>query len=173
MSRLIFEKLTCVILLFVKEYTRYICDSVIFMIECLRFSYNIVGVSVFYWEKDCKEIYLPYVNDCGLQLEISDIHYVLFTDKSVMEIVNSTTLSVQSYFENLSKLFTYLFQNTPDGSPKIIDIVDTTGSGDVDTSTVVELKDGVLTGLTGRTLRVNSKIKIGTKYDFYSVGDEP
>ena len=43
-------------------------------------------------------------------------------------------------------------QTTPDGRPKIIDVVDGSGSGDVRTTTVRELKDGKLTGLTGRTL---------------------
>jgi len=43
-------------------------------------------------------------------------------------------------------------QTTPDGRPKIVDVVDGSGSGDIDTSTVRELKEGKLTGLTGRTL---------------------
>lgn len=44
---------------------------------------------------------------------------------------------------------------TSDGQPKLIDMYDATGSGDVDTSAVVEPDaDGCITGLTGRKLKV-------------------
>ena len=46
------------------------------------------------------------------------------------------------------------FKETPDGRRKIIDLIDASGSGDVDTSTVAEAIDGCVTGLTGRKLRV-------------------
>lgn len=50
-------------------------------------------------------------------------------------------------------------QTTPDGRPKIVDLVDASGDGDVDTSTVVEAKDGQLTGLSGRVLRLGTSWK--------------
>ncbi len=45
-------------------------------------------------------------------------------------------------------------QTTPDGRPKIIDMVDGSGSGDVDTSTIVRGKEGVIVGATGRPLTI-------------------
>ncbi|KAG2527174.1 hypothetical protein JM16_003542 [Phytophthora kernoviae] len=50
-------------------------------------------------------------------------------------------------------------QVTPDGRPKIVDIVDATGAGDVDTSTVLEAKEGKLTLSNGRVLTLNSEWK--------------
>jgi len=46
-------------------------------------------------------------------------------------------------------------QTCSDGRPKLIDFVDCTGSGDVDTSTALQLGEGgALKGLSGRALRV-------------------
>ena len=46
-------------------------------------------------------------------------------------------------------------RTTPDGRRKIVDIVDATGSGDVDTSHVAEADaKGIITTLTGRKLEI-------------------
>lgn len=72
-------------------------------------------------------------------------------------------------------------QKTPDGRPKIIDIVDATGSGDVDMSKAVLVKDGKVTGLTGRELKIPARwnvkgaLRIGVKlaYELYPQGLVP
>jgi tripeptidyl-peptidase-2 len=57
-------------------------------------------------------------------------------------------------------------ETLPDGRPKLIDLVDCTGSGDVDVSTEVNAtKDGsgnylTVEGLTGRTLKLNPSWKL-------------
>ena len=70
-------------------------------------------------------------------------------------------------------------QTTPDGRPKVIDIVDATGSGDVDMSKVVKPEDGKVTGLSGRVLTLDPKwklsdneVRIGVKagYELYPHG---
>jgi len=63
-------------------------------------------------------------------------------------------------------------QVTSDGKPKIIDLVDCSGSGDVDTSTVREAVNGVLEGLSGRKLKLgkwdnpSGKYHVGVKPAF-------
>ncbi|MFT4557170.1 MAG: tripeptidyl-peptidase-2 [Planctomycetaceae bacterium] len=70
-------------------------------------------------------------------------------------------------------------QTTPDGRPKVIDIVDATGSGDVDMSKVVTPENGQVTGLSGRVLKLDpkwkiseSKVRVGMKagYELYPHG---
>lgn len=51
-------------------------------------------------------------------------------------------------------------QVTSTGERKLVDVIDATGSGDVDTSQIAELdKDGKLEGLTGRKLTLPKKLK--------------
>lgn len=59
-------------------------------------------------------------------------------------------------------------QKTSDGKPKIVDVIDGSGSGDVDTSTMVKAKDGIIDGLTGRKLKVDKNWK--PRNDEYRVG---
>ncbi|MBK9118998.1 MAG: S8 family serine peptidase [Phycisphaerales bacterium] len=47
-------------------------------------------------------------------------------------------------------------QTTPDGRPKIVDVVDGSGSGDVATTKVVRAEGGFITGLSGRKLKVGA-----------------
>ncbi|XP_043246717.1 tripeptidyl-peptidase 2-like [Amphibalanus amphitrite] len=67
-------------------------------------------------------------------------------------------------------------QRTSDGRPKVVDLIDATGAGDVDTTHVAELRDGVLNGLSGRRLKVpagwecpTGKFHLGVKplYELY------
>lgn len=67
-------------------------------------------------------------------------------------------------------------QVTSDGKPKIVDVVDGTGDGDVVTTTKQKPSDGKLTGLTGRTLALpagwknpSGEYRLGIKraYDFF------
>ncbi|KAF2544341.1 hypothetical protein F2Q68_00029588 [Brassica cretica] len=49
---------------------------------------------------------------------------------------------------------------TSDGKPKVLDVIDCTGSGDIDTSTVVKAnEDGLIRGASGVLLAVNSSWK--------------
>uniref|UniRef100_A0A224ZB69 Tripeptidyl-peptidase 2 n=1 Tax=Rhipicephalus zambeziensis TaxID=60191 RepID=A0A224ZB69_9ACAR len=67
-------------------------------------------------------------------------------------------------------------QVTSDGKPKIVDMMDASGAGDVDTSKVVEVQDGFITGLSGRKLKIpeswsnpSGKFHVGLKcaYELY------
>ncbi|MCA8996954.1 MAG: S8 family serine peptidase [Planctomycetaceae bacterium] len=66
-------------------------------------------------------------------------------------------------------------QTTTDGQPKIIDIIDGTGAGDVSMTTVVTATEGKITGTTGRELTLgdwrnpSGEYRIGRKagYDFF------
>ncbi|KAK6617784.1 hypothetical protein RUM43_014012 [Polyplax serrata] len=50
-------------------------------------------------------------------------------------------------------------QKTSDGKVKLIERFDCSGAGDVNTSTIVEAKNGEITGLTGRTLKIPNSWK--------------
>ncbi|KAL2642830.1 hypothetical protein R1flu_010417 [Riccia fluitans] len=65
-------------------------------------------------------------------------------------------------------------ETTSDGRPKIIDVVDCTGSGDIDTSSVVKAdNDGYISGASGARLQINKSWKnpsgdwhVGYKFAF-------
>lgn len=60
---------------------------------------------------------------------------------------------------------------TTDGKTKVIDIVDCSGSGDVNTSTIVtEKKDGAIQGLSGRNLVLGDGIRALNPSGTYHVG---
>lgn len=70
-------------------------------------------------------------------------------------------------------------QTCPDGSPKIIDTIDATGSGDVAMTVVREAVDNVIEGIAGRKLRLSpdwknptGKWRVGSKpaFDLYPDG---
>ena len=59
-------------------------------------------------------------------------------------------------------------QTTPDGRRKIVDIIDATGSGDVDTSHVVEANSQrIITTLTGRELELPEVCGVGSSRSFF------
>ena len=62
-------------------------------------------------------------------------------------------------------------QMTSDGKPKIVDMVDGSGSGDVDTSATRKAKDGKIVGLSGRTLLIPKSWK--NKTGVFRVGLKP
>jgi tripeptidyl-peptidase-2 len=64
-------------------------------------------------------------------------------------------------------------QTTSDGKPKVLDVIDATGSGDVDTSTVVDVSGNTVEGLSGRTLKLDPKwlkterrVRLGIKHAY-------
>jgi tripeptidyl-peptidase-2 len=64
-------------------------------------------------------------------------------------------------------------QTTPMGTRKVIDIVDCTGSGDVDTSKTASPVDGKLTGLSGRTLSLPAEWPAIAEGGKYHLGVKP
>jgi hypothetical protein len=52
---------------------------------------------------------------------------------------------------------------TSEGKPKVIERFDCSGAGDVDTSTVVQVKDGEIQGLSGRKLKVSVSLLLAIK----------
>jgi tripeptidyl-peptidase-2 len=58
----------------------------------------------------------------------------------------------------MNVMFGFGFQETSEGKPKVIERFDCSGAGDVDTSVVVQVKDGEIQGLSGRKLKVSASL---------------
>lgn len=87
-------------------------------------------------------------------------------DQTVLLVYKTHPLFSLTFSENSS--YTFLSsQVTTDGKVKVIDRIDGSGAGDVDTSTVVTPVDGILTGLTGRKLKVRMNRQIDVTGGWY------
>lgn len=64
-------------------------------------------------------------------------------------------MHLQFHAEHMVEIFRFILQETSEGKPKVIERFDCSGAGDVDTSTVVKVKDGEIQGLSGRKLKVS------------------
>lgn len=104
---------------------------------------------------------------------VPNIYFILDSNKLItlynVDIL-IILLDVSSNGEQKNYYTTKYFQKTSEGKVKVIERFDCSGCGDVITTTIQQPKDGYLTGLTGRKLKVPLSWQAMNKSNNYRLG---